>query len=57
MTIIHPVMTFMSGFAAKVQMGHDMIETTGDYHHQFLEGVKVVVHCGDVKMTEFMMGS
>jgi hypothetical protein len=34
-----------------------MIRTTGDYHHQFLEGVKLLAACGEVKAAEFMMGS
>ena len=38
-------------------LANDMIKATGDYHHQFLEGVKVVAQCGEVKAAEFIMGS
>lgn len=38
-------------------LANDMIKTTGDYHHHFLEAVKVVLTCGDVKTAEFIMGS
>jgi hypothetical protein len=38
-------------------LANDMIKTTGDFHHQFLEGVEVVAACGKVKSVEFMMGS
>jgi hypothetical protein len=40
-----------------VVLADAMIKTTGDYHHQFLEGVRVLAACGDVQAAEFLMGS
>lgn len=38
-------------------LANEMIKTTCDFHHQFLEGVNVVAQCGEVKAAEFLMGS
>jgi hypothetical protein len=38
-------------------LGNQMIKTTRDFHHQFLEGVRVVNECNGVKHAKFLMGS
>lgn len=39
-------------------LADEMVETTGDYHHIFLEGVQVVDTWADgTKIVEFVMGS
>ncbi len=38
-------------------LAHEMIKTTGDLHHQLLEGVSVVGKTGDLKQMRFVMGS
>ena len=39
------------------QIANDQIITTGDYHHHYLDNIKIVQDLGNIKMCEFFMGS
>ncbi len=38
-------------------LANEMIKTTGDLHHQFLEGISMVRETGELKEMRFLMGS
>ena len=39
------------------QIANDQIIATGDYHHHYLNDIKVIQDLGNIKMCEFNMGS